>query len=112
AAGAARSPAAAAGSRAAAGRCYGVPAGCGEGGSPFLEHPAEVLTADGFDEAPPDSIRAELGQGPTAVGETNHGGWVGGESAEGGPVRCGDPGRRPPAAPAAYPGPPPARPGQ
>jgi len=73
-----------------------------------LEHPAEVLTADGFDEAPPDSIRAELGQGPTAVGETNHGGWLVGESAEGGPLLCGDPCRRPASAAAAYPVQPPA----
>src|SRR5262249_61063406 len=80
----------------------------GEGGSPFWEPPAEVLRADGLDEAPPDSIRAELGQGPTAVGETNHGGWLVGESAEGGPLLCGDPCRRPASAAAAYPVQPPA----
>jgi len=54
-----------------------------------------VLAAEGPDEALPDRIVPELGQGPAAVGEADHRGRLLGEAAQGRPLLGGDPRRDP-----------------
>jgi len=68
-----------------------------------LQHPAEVLAADGLDDAPLERVVTELGQGPAAVGQADHRRRLVGELAKGGPLLRGDPRRGPAAAAVAQP---------